>query len=235
MKTCEVTQNIATFRYLVLIFCYFTHYLHPQSLKIIGPFEDISRRRSNFPREDRRDMTDHILPCWCRQDMLTWWQLICSGLLNVAGAALVNVRWINVESLVVTEYVICTRASAVNPNKNNVNCGHHYRLSLLIKLIIFHHCYRSSRHVCMLKAQEVWCGGDIIKTRTPDPVLPLMRIKAYQLKTNIIFLLSDRVTRAWEIIPEVEGTRPLGPSRKRVPECLKGPKTTYKIIAIAEK
>ena len=36
------------------------------------------------------------------------------------------------------------------------------------------------------------------------------------------------------MIPEVEGTRPWGPSRKRVPECLKGPKTTYTIIAIAE-
>ena len=29
------------------------------------------------------------------------------------------------------------------------------------------------------------------------------------------------------MILEVEGTRPWGPSRKRVPECLKGPKTTY--------
>ena len=37
------------------------------------------------------------------------------------------------------------------------------------------------------------------------------------------------------MIPVVEGTRPWGPSRKRVPECLKGPKTTYTIIAIAEK
>ena len=37
------------------------------------------------------------------------------------------------------------------------------------------------------------------------------------------------------MIPEVEGTRPWGPSSKRVPECLKGPKTTYTIIAIAEK
>ena len=31
------------------------------------------------------------------------------------------------------------------------------------------------------------------------------------------------------------GTRTWGPSRKRVPKCLKGPKTTYKNIAIAEK
>ena len=37
------------------------------------------------------------------------------------------------------------------------------------------------------------------------------------------------------MILEVEGTRPWGPSKKRVPECLKGPKTTYTIIAIAEK
>ena len=37
------------------------------------------------------------------------------------------------------------------------------------------------------------------------------------------------------MIPEVEGTRPWGPSRKRVPECLKGPKATHTIIAIAEK
>ena len=34
---------------------------------------------------------------------------------------------------------------------------------------------------------------------------------------------------------EVEGTRPWGPSRKRVPDCLKGRKTTYTIIVIAEK
>ena len=37
------------------------------------------------------------------------------------------------------------------------------------------------------------------------------------------------------MIPEVGGTRPWGPSRKRVPRCLKGPKTTYTTIAIAEK
>ena len=32
--------------------------------------------------------------------------------------------------------------------------------------------------------------------------------------------------RAGEMIPEVEGTRPWEPPRKRVPKCLKGPKTT---------
>ena len=37
------------------------------------------------------------------------------------------------------------------------------------------------------------------------------------------------------MIPVVEGTRPWGPSRKRVPKCLKGPKTTYTTIAVAEK
>ena len=39
------------------------------------------------------------------------------------------------------------------------------------------------------------------------------------------------------MIPEVGGggTRPWGPSRKRVPKCLKGPKTTDTTIAIAEK
>ena len=37
------------------------------------------------------------------------------------------------------------------------------------------------------------------------------------------------------MIPEVEGTRPWGPPRKRVPKCLKGPKTTYTTIEIAEK
>ena len=36
--------------------------------------------------------------------------------------------------------------------------------------------------------------------------------------------------RAGEMSPEVEGTRPWGPWRKRVPECLKGPKTTYTTI-----
>ena len=41
--------------------------------------------------------------------------------------------------------------------------------------------------------------------------------------------------RAGEIIPEVEGTRLWGPSRKRVPKSLKGPKTTYTTIAVAEK
>ena len=33
------------------------------------------------------------------------------------------------------------------------------------------------------------------------------------------------------MIPEVEGTRPWGPPRRRVPKCLKGPKTTYTTIA----
>ena len=37
------------------------------------------------------------------------------------------------------------------------------------------------------------------------------------------------------MIPEVEGTRPWGSSRKRVPKCLKGPKITYTTIAIAKK
>ena len=41
--------------------------------------------------------------------------------------------------------------------------------------------------------------------------------------------------RTGEMIPEVEGTRPWGPPRKRVPMCLKGPKITYTTIAIAEK
>ena len=41
--------------------------------------------------------------------------------------------------------------------------------------------------------------------------------------------------RAGKMIPEVEGTRPWGPSRKRVPKCLKGPKTTYTTIEVADK
>ena len=43
------------------------------------------------------------------------------------------------------------------------------------------------------------------------------------------------ISRAGEMIPEVEGTRPWGPSMKRDPECIKGPKTTYTTIAVAEK
>ena len=43
------------------------------------------------------------------------------------------------------------------------------------------------------------------------------------------------LVRAGEMIPEVEGTRSWGPSRKRVPDCLKRPKTTYTTIAIAQK
>ena len=42
-------------------------------------------------------------------------------------------------------------------------------------------------------------------------------------------------SRAGEMIPEVEGTRPWGPSRKRVPKCSKWPKTTYTTVAIAGK
>ena len=37
------------------------------------------------------------------------------------------------------------------------------------------------------------------------------------------------------MIPEVEGTRPWGPSKKRVSKCIMGPKTTYTTIAVAEK
>ena len=37
------------------------------------------------------------------------------------------------------------------------------------------------------------------------------------------------------MLSEVEGTRPWGPPRKRVPKGLKGPKTTYATIEIAEK
>ena len=40
---------------------------------------------------------------------------------------------------------------------------------------------------------------------------------------------------AGEMIPEVEGTRPWGPSEERVLKCPKGPKPTYTTIAIAEK
>ena len=36
------------------------------------------------------------------------------------------------------------------------------------------------------------------------------------------------------MILEVEGTRPWGPSRKRVPKCIKGPKTTYTTSAVAK-
>ena len=37
------------------------------------------------------------------------------------------------------------------------------------------------------------------------------------------------------MILEVEGTRPWGPSRKKAPKCLKGPKTTNASMAVAEK
>ena len=41
--------------------------------------------------------------------------------------------------------------------------------------------------------------------------------------------------RAGEMIPEVRGTRPWGPPRKRVHKCLKGHKASCATIAIAEK
>ena len=45
---------------------------------------------------------------------------------------------------------------------------------------------------------------------------------------------TELLCRAGEMIPEVEGTRPWGPSRKRVPKCIKGPKTTYTTIAVGK-
>ena len=51
----------------------------------------------------------------------------------------------------------------------------------------------------------------------------------------IVSLTFVSIIRAGEMIPEVEGTRPWGPSRKRAPKCLKGPKTTHAIMAIAKK
>ena len=54
--------------------------------------------------------------------------------------------------------------------------------------------------------------------------------------THCPLSLSDcPASRAGEMIPEVEGTRPWGPSRKRVPKCIKGPKTTDATIAVTEK
>ena len=46
---------------------------------------------------------------------------------------------------------------------------------------------------------------------------------------------NEVLNRAGEMIAEVEGPRPWGPPRKRVPKCLKGPETTYTTIAISEK
>ena len=51
--------------------------------------------------------------------------------------------------------------------------------------------------------------------------------------SNICYFLY--LLRAGEMIPEVEGARPWGAPRKKVPQCLKGPKTTYTTIEIAEK
>ena len=54
---------------------------------------------------------------------------------------------------------------------------------------------------------------------------------------RVVLAQAKRPTsRAGETIREVGGgTKPWGPSRKRVPKCLKGPKTTYTTILIAEK
>ena len=52
---------------------------------------------------------------------------------------------------------------------------------------------------------------------------------------NGLILIMGLYGKAGEMIPEVEGTRPSGPSRKRVPKCVKGPKTTDTTIRIAEK
>ena len=50
-----------------------------------------------------------------------------------------------------------------------------------------------------------------------------------------VAILPTLACRAGEMIPEVERTRPWGPSKKRVPKCIMGPKTTYTTIAVAEK
>ena len=55
------------------------------------------------------------------------------------------------------------------------------------------------------------------------------------VKKKVLILRRVAAARAGEMIPEVEGTWPWGSSRKRVLSCLKGSKTTYTIIAIAEK
>ena len=48
--------------------------------------------------------------------------------------------------------------------------------------------------------------------------------------------VSDNINRAGEMIPEVEGTRPWGPSRKRSPSVSKGQKPPIPTtIAVAEK
>ena len=55
--------------------------------------------------------------------------------------------------------------------------------------------------------------------------------RRYRIKTIMARSLD---VRAGEMIPEV-GRLGLGAPRKRVPKCLKGPKTTYTTIEIAEK
>ena len=65
---------------------------------------------------------------------------------------------------------------------------------------------------------------------------PTFQVRFHQKRLN-------RFYQPWarDSVPGLEklferwGTRPWGPSRKRVPKYLKGPKTTYSTIAIAEK
>ena len=66
-----------------------------------------------------------------------------------------------------------------------------------------------------------------------DWVDGLRNLKKCHLGIFVAYRRSN--VRAGEMIPEVGWTRPWGPSRKRVPKCLKGPKTTYITIAITRK
>ena len=64
-----------------------------------------------------------------------------------------------------------------------------------------------------------------------------MKIEAFGDFTGIhsTYFLFIWKFRAGKMIPEVRGDQALGPSRKRVPKGLKGPKNTYTTITIAEK
>ena len=67
-----------------------------------------------------------------------------------------------------------------------------------------------------------------------DP--PVNILKVMQLCAPIHKVTNGRKRmQGWRNASRGGGTRPWGPSRKRVPKCLKVPKTTYATIAIAEK
>ena len=145
-----------------------------------------------------------------------------------------NLFWLNVSfvlpvqnMLILTKIIIWLHVWKIYVNFKASNAHFRFRLMLQSRVYEYH---------------EKWGGPVKIQSHLAQnlTLLRLLLYRSMQIHAALAMIyrlpckgLCSGLEKWFQ--RTVEGTKHWGPSRKMVPECLKGSKTTYTIIAIAEK